>query len=115
MGWSSRQIFWFLCCVPTLAGCTSGVESAQRQADRNNAQIERCQSLGAQTQEQMFQCRLQLQQADQAQQEAYGRQMQAMGNALIMGTPQQRQQPVYRAPVQCVTSPAGRNVVTNCY
>jgi len=96
-----------------LAGCAATPEQ-QAAREQRTAEItrSRCASMGAVNQDQFFQCRLQLQQADIARSQAYGRQMQAVGNAMIVGTPQQ--QPTYQRPVTCRSIPEGIMVRTVC-
>lgn len=101
----------FLLALGLLAGCASPEQQIAQQQRAAQAGIERCRALGAVTQEQFFQCRMQQQQADAARSEAYGRQMQALGNAMIMGTPQQQ---TYQRPVTCRSIPEGIMVRTVC-
>lgn len=102
----------FLFMLGILASCASPEQQIANQQRAAQAGIERCRAMGAVTQEQFFQCRLQQQQADAARSEAYGRQMQALGTAMIMGTPQQ--QPTYPRSVTCRSIPEGVMVRTVC-
>lgn len=89
-------------------GCSTPEQQAAR--DQRVAQIyhDKCAAMGAVSQEQFFQCRLQLQQADTAASAEYGRRMQAAGNALLTPQPQRRY-------VNCTTLPAGMGTQTTCY
>lgn len=91
------------------AGCATLEQRAARDQRVAQRYHDRCAAMGAVTQDQFFQCRLQLQQADTTASEAYGRRMQAAGNSLIMGTPQQQQRPV-----TCRSVPEGVIVRTVC-
>ena len=95
----------------SLAGCTTPEQQAAR--DQRVAQIyhDQCASMGAVTQDQFFNCRLQLQQADAARSEAYGRRMQAVGAQMLMGNPQPQQ---YPRTVTCRSVPEGIVVRTVC-
>lgn len=94
-----------------LAGCVSPEQQAAH--DQRVAQIyhDQCASMGAVTQDQFFNCRLQLQQADAARSEAYGRRMQAVGAQMLMGNPQPQQ---YPRTVTCRSVPEGIVVRTVC-
>lgn len=102
---------WTVGLLILAAGCaTTPEEQAAKEQRTAQAYHDRCAAMGAVTQDQFFNCRLQLQQADIARSEAYGRRMQAAGAALMAGNPQPQRQFV-----NCTTMPAGVGTRTTCY
>ena len=94
-----------------LAGCVSPEQQAARDQRVAQRYHDRCAAMGAQTQEQFFQCRLQMQQADQARAAAYRNALDPVFDQMISGTPQQQ---TYQRPVTCRSIPEGIMVRTVC-
>ncbi len=106
--------FWAIAALAVLISASACTTPEQQAAhDQRVAQIyhDQCASMGAVTQDQFFNCRLQLQQADAARSEAYGRRMQAVGAQMLMGNPQPQQ---YPRTVTCRSVPEGIVVRTVC-
>ena len=95
-----------------LSGCMSAEEQAAQQQRVAMADIERCRSMGATTEAQFFSCRMAIYQQRTTQSEANGRQMQALGAALLANP--QPQQTAFPRSVTCRSIPEGIMVRTAC-
>lgn len=103
--------YWALGLFAALVGCASSPEE-QAAKEQRVAQIyhDRCAAMGAVTQDQFFNCRLQMQQADAARSAEYGRRMQTAGAQLLAPQPVPQ-----RRFVNCTTMPASMGTRTTCY
>ena len=106
--------FWAIAALAVLisaSACTTPEQQAARDQRVAQQYHDRCAAMGAQTQEQFFQCRLQMQQADQARAAAYRNALNPVFDQMISGTPQQQ---TYQRPVTCRSIPEGIMVRTVC-